>query len=224
MANELRLLQDFLGGRLLYAPPTAATVVADGATTNADATLTSATAAFVAADVGAPISGSGIPAGTYIASVTNGTTVEMSANATATASGVSVTIDRHKVLHSTGFAGMMVVTATQHLMVALDPDGVALAGGAPETVMVTKHDSGLTWVQVARAQEGTTSRAYLAGTEWVHGCFASDAMALIRKGTGSPEGVVTATIGAIWIRTDGGASTVLYVKESGSGNTGWVAK
>jgi hypothetical protein len=43
-------------------------------------------------------------------------------------------------------------------------------------------------------------------------------------GTGSPEGVVTATIGNIFSRMDGGASTTLYVKESGSGNTGWVAK
>lgn len=43
-------------------------------------------------------------------------------------------------------------------------------------------------------------------------------------GTGSPEGVVTATVSSIWMRTDGGTNTSLYVKESGSGNTGWVAK
>jgi hypothetical protein len=36
--------------------------------------------------------------------------------------------------------------------------------------------------------------------------------------------VVTAGIGSIYSRTDGGANTSLYVKESGSGNTGWVAK
>ncbi len=45
-----------------------------------------------------------------------------------------------------------------------------------------------------------------------------------RFGAGSPEGVVTAPIGAIYSRTDGGAGTSLYVKESGTGNTGWVAK
>ena len=44
------------------------------------------------------------------------------------------------------------------------------------------------------------------------------------SGTGSPEGVVTASVGSLYTRTDGGASTTLYVKESGSGNTGWVAK
>lgn len=44
------------------------------------------------------------------------------------------------------------------------------------------------------------------------------------QGTGSPEGVVTAPIGSIYTRTDGGVGTTLYVKESGTGNTGWVAK
>jgi len=43
-------------------------------------------------------------------------------------------------------------------------------------------------------------------------------------GTGTPEGVVTANIGSLFLRQDGGASTTLYVKESGTGNTGWVAK
>lgn len=45
-----------------------------------------------------------------------------------------------------------------------------------------------------------------------------------RSGTGSPESVVTGNVGDLWTRTDGGASTCLYVKESGTGNTGWVAK
>jgi len=43
-------------------------------------------------------------------------------------------------------------------------------------------------------------------------------------GTGSPEGVISASIGSIWTRTDGGAGTTMYVKESGTGNVGWVAK
>ncbi len=45
-----------------------------------------------------------------------------------------------------------------------------------------------------------------------------------RQGTGSPEGVLTAPIGSLYSRTDGGAVTSFYVKESGTGNTGWVAK
>lgn len=42
-------------------------------------------------------------------------------------------------------------------------------------------------------------------------------------GIGSPEGQVTASTPAIYWRTNGGAGTMLYVKESGTGNTGWVA-
>lgn len=45
-----------------------------------------------------------------------------------------------------------------------------------------------------------------------------------RFGSGSPEGVVTAPVGAVYHRTNGGANTSFYVKESGAGNTGWVAK
>ena len=45
------------------------------------------------------------------------------------------------------------------------------------------------------------------------------------EGTGSPEGVVTASRGAIYQRQDGGAFSSLYVKESGDNtNTGGVAK
>jgi hypothetical protein len=46
----------------------------------------------------------------------------------------------------------------------------------------------------------------------------------ILAGSGSPESAVTAPAGSVFLRTDGGAGTTLYVKESGSGNTGWTAK
>lgn len=68
--------------------------VADGAT-NSNTTVTSATASFASpADVGAVIAGPGIPSGTTIASVTNGTTVVISAAATATATNQTLTITR----------------------------------------------------------------------------------------------------------------------------------
>ncbi len=44
------------------------------------------------------------------------------------------------------------------------------------------------------------------------------------SGSGSPEGAVTAPVGSLFSRTDGGAGTSLYVKQSGTGNTGWVGK
>lgn len=46
----------------------------------------------------------------------------------------------------------------------------------------------------------------------------------ILSGAGTPEAVITAPVGSIFLRTDGGAATTLYVKESGAGNTGWAAK
>ncbi len=47
----------------------------------------------------------------------------------------------------------------------------------------------------------------------------------IKAGTGDPEGVVAAGVGSLWIRTDGGTTTTLYVKETGTTtSSGWVAK
>ena len=45
----------------------------------------------------------------------------------------------------------------------------------------------------------------------------------IYKGYGTPEASVTAGISSLYMRLDGGAGTVLYQKQSGTGNTGWVA-
>lgn len=45
----------------------------------------------------------------------------------------------------------------------------------------------------------------------------------IRAGSGSPEGVVAGVVGSLWLRTNGGAGTTLYRKESGTGSTGWVS-
>lgn len=44
------------------------------------------------------------------------------------------------------------------------------------------------------------------------------------SGAGSPEGVVTAPVGSLFSRTDGGTGTSLYVKQTGTGNTGWIGK
>lgn len=52
----------------------------------------------------------------------------------------------------------------------------------------------------------------------------------VQFGRGTPEGVVTAPQGTLFLRDDGGAATSLYVKTSGGTepatltNTGWTAK
>ena len=40
----------------------------------------------------------------------------------------------------------------------------------------------------------------------------------------SPTMPVSAPVGSLFQRTDGGAGTSLYVKESGTGTAGWAAK
>ncbi len=45
----------------------------------------------------------------------------------------------------------------------------------------------------------------------------------VLSGTGSPEGAITAPVGSLYAREDGGTNTTIYRKESGAGNTGWVA-
>jgi hypothetical protein len=91
---------------VLSLPATATTrVVTDGVTTVNSPNISSATANFVAPpatpnDVGATVSGAGIPAGTptnpaaaaTIASVTSSTAAVLNKNATATATGVTLTI------------------------------------------------------------------------------------------------------------------------------------
>jgi hypothetical protein len=58
----------------------------------------------------------------------------------------------------------------------------------------------------------------------VRNLFVNSTSVKITSDSSSPESSVTAPVGSIYTRTDGGASTRLYVKESSSGNTGWVAK
>ena len=47
---------------------------------------------------------------------------------------------------------------------------------------------------------------------------------MVLSGSGVPNGGVSAPIGSLYLRSDGAANTSLYVKESGTGDTGWVPK
>lgn len=69
-------------------------ILTDGATTNASKTVTSATGAFTSADIGIPISGTGIPGGAVVQKINSGTSVDISEAATATGAGVSITLTR----------------------------------------------------------------------------------------------------------------------------------
>jgi hypothetical protein len=67
---------------------------------------------------------------------------------------------------------------------------------------------------------GTDGQVLINGNLTVTGDVTFD---LFVSGTGSPEGVIVADIGAIYKRTDGGAGNTVYYKQGfGGGSTGWV--
>jgi hypothetical protein len=73
---------------------TEARTVAGVGTTNTSTALTGSAGTFNKADVGRPVSGTGIPAGATIAAVASGTAATLSANATATGT-ISLTFGRN---------------------------------------------------------------------------------------------------------------------------------
>jgi hypothetical protein len=95
--------------------------------------------------------------------------------------------------------------------------GTATAG----TNLDFNTGSASTSYTVVRNIRGPSSTPVLADLGVLLG---SSSGPLIKSGTGTPEGNITAPVGSHWLRTDGGAGTSFYVKESGAGNTGWVAK
>jgi len=76
----------------------------------------------------------------------------------------------------------------------------------------------ITWVPGFASVAGVTNseNGFKVGSQ-ATGCA-------ILSGSGSPETVVTGKVCDLFLRTDGGANTTMYVKESGAGNTGWIAK
>ena len=53
----------------------------------------------------------------------------------------------------------------------------------------------------------------------------TDLRGLLFIGTGSPNGVITASPPALYLNLSGGAGTTLWIKETGSNtNVGWVGK
>jgi len=66
---------------------------------------------------------------------------------------------------------------------------------------------------------GTKARKFFVRADG--GISVDGTAAVLRSGSATPEGAITAPIGSLFKRTDGGAGTTLYIKESGAGNTGW---
>ena len=125
------------------------------------------------------------------------------------------------------FAGYAAATANT----SLGYDAVSgrlnlVVGNLP--VMTFNATSVMTYYQLRPSADNQIA---LGGVSWrwahVHGarfCTGPGSAVIIQGGNGDPEGVVTASVGSLWLRANGAAGTTFYVKESGTGNTGWVAK
>ncbi|MEN3369932.1 MAG: hypothetical protein V7609_2075 [Verrucomicrobiota bacterium] len=75
------------------------------------------------------------------------------------------------------------------------------------------------------ASDGRLQFTSQSGSTEVTGSLrVSGTAATFTSGSGSPNGVVTAPPGSTYTNTAGGAVVTFYVKESGTGNTGWVGK
>lgn len=111
--------------------------------------------------------------------------------------------------------------------VASDDIGLAIEGtasGSSCQLGVLNTSGALKFGVMGDGFVWSNQRVYAeSGFRWSTSSGTADDRGLF-AGSGSPEGSVTANPGSIYLNTAGGASTTLYVKESGGGNTGWVAK
>lgn len=90
---------------------------------------------------------------------------------------------------------------------------VYVGSGTPTEALVVQGSTTNVLVQAGNLVIGTSGKGVVlpGGITWT-------------SGAGTPEGVVTAPIGSLYSRSDGGLLTSFYVKQSGTGNTGWAAK
>lgn len=128
--------------------------------------------------------------------------------------------------------GTMLMGASKANVASVNETGIELA--ASGSVLATR-DSDVPMRANRQTNDGYLFAAYrrdtLAGgmltdPSTAKIIFMTDATnnVFVAAGTGTPESVVTAGPGSLFLRSDGGASTTLYVKTSGTGNTGWTAK
>jgi len=121
----------------------------------------------------------------------------------------TVSVDNLKLVSATYVGGSTsngLSVDTSHITMVTSPKGFSIAYNYSARTVI----SGV----------GTTNGSLYAGAHIEVGEFARR----ILSGNGSPEGAITASVGSIYMRADGGAGTTMYVKETGSGNTGWAAK
>ncbi len=65
-------------------------------------------------------------------------------------------------------------------------------------------------------------RTTLRGSEFLRELVRAVNLNTPLTGTGSPEGVLTAEPTQRYMDTTGASEAVLYIKQTGTGNTGWI--
>lgn len=105
--------------------------------------------------------------------------------------------------------------------------GISLKGSVPTANSVTFDDSvdgqiiqNATVMMQLKKAVGAVS-AYILSLVPI---YVQNTGCAIYAGAGTPNGVVTAALGSIYLNTSGGANVSIYIKESGVGNTGWIGK
>lgn len=99
-------------------------------------------------------------------------------------------------------------------------DGDSLGSGNAGNAV--KIDGNLSAASDNARSIGTRIRRYASG--FIRQLFFGAGDTVLTSGAGSPEGVLSAVVGSMYTRTDGGSGTTLYIKESGTSNNGWVVK
>lgn len=92
-------------------------------------------------------------------------------------------------------------------------DKVSTSIGSSTFISSVNYDTGVITV------DGTAS-----GAATISHTSAASFVGVSLSGFGTPEASVTAPMGSVYLNVAGGAGTTLYVKQSGTGNTGWVGK
>jgi len=118
-------------------------------------------------------------------------------------------------------AGSTLTSTSNRLIIHNAAGTTGLINGFFDTSLIRfngslQFETDVTWAigSATRKAIATYSRDYYVG---------SAGTVKILSGTGSPEGSQTAPVSSIYLRSDGTTGTLLYIKQTGTGNTGWAA-
>jgi len=170
----------------------------------------------------------------YIVSEAFGTPVGTPTFGSVILTGNEVTLDGSTNANGITLAGCMTAQVVGNNIVGASTSSITLSPITNQFIVV---EGNITTKAASESSVGLTLsntngfRPIVANNQFINGA-ASVGQAVggtisnlrIFSYTGTPESAVSAPAGSLYLRTDGGTSTSLYVKETGTGSTGWIAK